>query len=213
MACPHFTIRRRLRACAAPLAAGLAAAMISGCVLKSAPDAVTIKEQALPTVQVPGQWTASAAAAGAVADSWLAGFGDDQLTAAVNEAIAHNADLQVGAARVEQAQLHAKLAGAQALSVGRSARPRRRQVVRRWLRPPGRRAHCDVGGRSLGPRALRPCRQCRPSGVGGGRFHLCTGIDCRPCGQELVPGHRGRTAAAGGARNPASKRGARPPGR
>ena len=39
-------------------------------------------------------------------------FNDDQLTAAVNEAIAHNADLRVGAARVEQALLHAKLAGA-----------------------------------------------------------------------------------------------------
>ena len=39
-------------------------------------------------------------------------FHDDQLTAAVAEAIAHNADLRVGAARVEQAQLYAKLAGA-----------------------------------------------------------------------------------------------------
>ena len=34
------------------------------------------------------------------------------MTAAVAEAIAHNADLRVGAARVEQAQLYAKLAGA-----------------------------------------------------------------------------------------------------
>ena len=47
-----------------------------------------------------------------VSDNWLAGFRDDQLTAAVAEAIAHNADLRVGAARVEQAQLHARLAGA-----------------------------------------------------------------------------------------------------
>ena len=39
-------------------------------------------------------------------------FRDDQLTAAVAEAIAHNADLRVGAARVEQAMLYAKLAGA-----------------------------------------------------------------------------------------------------
>ena len=45
-------------------------------------------------------------------DNWLASFHDDQLAAAVAEAIAHNADLRVGAARVEQALLHAKLAGA-----------------------------------------------------------------------------------------------------
>ena len=49
---------------------------------------------------------------GAVVDGWLASFNDDQLTAAVTEAIAYNADLRVGAARVEQAQLNAKLAGA-----------------------------------------------------------------------------------------------------
>ena len=46
------------------------------------------------------------------ADNWLATFNDEQLAAAVDEAIAHNADLRVGAARVEQAQLYAKLAGA-----------------------------------------------------------------------------------------------------
>ena len=49
---------------------------------------------------------------GAVVEGWLAAFNDEQLTAAVTEAIAHNADLRVGAARVEQALLHAKLAGA-----------------------------------------------------------------------------------------------------
>ena len=86
--------------------------MVAGCVLKKPPDAAAIKEQALPTVQTPAQWTAAGAGAGAVADNWLAAFRDDQLTAAVAEAIAHNADLRVGAARVEQAQLHAKLAGA-----------------------------------------------------------------------------------------------------
>ncbi len=47
-----------------------------------------------------------------VADNWLVTFGDDQLNAAVAEAIAHNADLRVAAARVEQALLHARLAGA-----------------------------------------------------------------------------------------------------
>ena len=112
MARPRLTARRRLQAIAAPLATGLVATMVAGCALKTPPDAAAIKEQALPTLQTPAQWTAAGAGAGAVADNWLAAFHDDQLTAAVTEAIAHNADLRVGAARVEQAQLYAKLAGA-----------------------------------------------------------------------------------------------------
>ena len=86
--------------------------MVAGCALKKPPDAAAIKEQALPQLQAPAQWTAPGAGAGAVADNWLATFNDDQLAAAVAEALAHNADLRVGATRVEQAQLHAKLAGA-----------------------------------------------------------------------------------------------------
>ena len=107
-----MTARRRLQAIAAPLATGLVATMVAGCVLKKPPDAMAIREQALPTLQTPAQWTAAGAGAGDAADNWLASFSDDQLTAAVAEAIAHNADLRVGAARVEQALLHAKLAGA-----------------------------------------------------------------------------------------------------
>jgi NodT family efflux transporter outer membrane factor (OMF) lipoprotein len=86
--------------------------MVVGCVLNKPPDTAAVKELALPGMQTPPQWTAAGAGAGEVSDNWLAGFRDDQLTAAVAEAIAHNADLRVGAARVEQAQLHAKLAGA-----------------------------------------------------------------------------------------------------
>ena len=104
--------RRRLQAIGAPLATGVVATMVAGCALKTPPDAAAVKEQALPTVQPPAQWTAAGAGAGNVSDNWLAGFRDDQLAAAVIEAIAHNADLRVGAARVEQALLHAKLAGA-----------------------------------------------------------------------------------------------------
>jgi NodT family efflux transporter outer membrane factor (OMF) lipoprotein len=51
-------------------------------------------------------------AAGVVADNWLITFNDDRLAAAVAEALANNADLRVGATRVEQALLYAKLAGA-----------------------------------------------------------------------------------------------------
>ena len=101
---------RRLTAAAAAAAALLAAT--SGCVLRKPPDAAAIKGEALPTVDVPGQWRPSPAGPGTVADNWLTTFHDDQLTAAVNEAVAHNADLRVAAARVEQAVLYAKLAGA-----------------------------------------------------------------------------------------------------
>jgi NodT family efflux transporter outer membrane factor (OMF) lipoprotein len=97
---------------ATPLAAGLVAALVAGCALKKPPDAAAVKEQALPGLQTPAQWTGPGAGAGTVSDNWIASFRDDQLAAAVAEAIAHNADLRVGAARVEQALLYAKLAGA-----------------------------------------------------------------------------------------------------
>jgi NodT family efflux transporter outer membrane factor (OMF) lipoprotein len=91
----------------------LALAASAACRVKNPPDAATIKQQALPTVQVPGQWTGGGAAAqGQVAGNWLASFNDEQLNAAVAEAIAHNADLRVAATRVEQAILYARLAGA-----------------------------------------------------------------------------------------------------
>jgi multidrug efflux system outer membrane protein len=115
MARLRLAARRRLQAIAAPLATGLVAmvaTMNAGCVLKKPPDAAAVKEQALPAVQTPAQWTAPGAGAGNVSDNWLASFRDDQLTAAVTEAIAHNADLRVAATRVEQAVLYAKLAGA-----------------------------------------------------------------------------------------------------
>jgi len=104
--------RRRLHALAAPFVTGLAVTMVAGCALNSPPDTAAVKELALPGLQTPAQWTAAGSSAGEVVDNWLAGFRDEQLTAAVAEAIAHNADLRVGAARVEQAQLYAKLAGA-----------------------------------------------------------------------------------------------------
>jgi NodT family efflux transporter outer membrane factor (OMF) lipoprotein len=94
------------------LTATFVLAVSTGCVLKKPPDAAAIKEEALPTVKVPDAWTAAGAGAGTVADNWLATFHDDQLNAAVAEAIANNADLRVAATRVEQAILYARLAGA-----------------------------------------------------------------------------------------------------
>jgi multidrug efflux system outer membrane protein len=95
---------------ALPLAAIVALA--SGCVLKSPPDTAALKADALPAVQVPSAWTAAAIGTVAAPDNWLTSFADPQLTAAVDEAMVHNADLRVGAARVEQSLLYARLAGA-----------------------------------------------------------------------------------------------------
>jgi NodT family efflux transporter outer membrane factor (OMF) lipoprotein len=110
---------RRSRALECSTAVGRAALVLAaslllaeGCALKSPPDAAAIKEQSMPQVAIPAAWTAQGAGAGDVSDNWLTTFKDDQLTAAVVEAIAHNPDLQVGAARVETAMLYAKLAGA-----------------------------------------------------------------------------------------------------
>ena len=60
MACLHLTIRRRLRTATSPLAAGLLATMIAGCALKAPPDTTAIKEQALPALQAPAEWTVAA---------------------------------------------------------------------------------------------------------------------------------------------------------
>jgi NodT family efflux transporter outer membrane factor (OMF) lipoprotein len=94
------------------LAVALTTLALNGCVLKSPPDAAELKQQALPTMQVPPAWRTVAAGGAPAAAGWLASFKDEQLTAAVMEALQHNADLRTGAARVEQAQLYAKQAGA-----------------------------------------------------------------------------------------------------
>jgi multidrug efflux system outer membrane protein len=102
--------RRRWVACIVAIAP--ITVLATACALKKPPDATAIKSEAMPKVAVPPQWTAAGAGAGAVTDNWLATFRDDQLTAAVVEAVANNADLRVAATRVEQALLYAKLAGA-----------------------------------------------------------------------------------------------------
>jgi NodT family efflux transporter outer membrane factor (OMF) lipoprotein len=97
----------------APLSQVALAAMLAtgACAVKAPPDATAIKGEAMPAVTVPGTWTAGAAA-GEVAGNWLQTFHDDRLAAAVVEAIKNNPDLRVGASRVEQALLYARLAGA-----------------------------------------------------------------------------------------------------
>jgi NodT family efflux transporter outer membrane factor (OMF) lipoprotein len=103
-----MSARRRLLAVLA-LVAALAA---SGCALKTPPSREDLLPQSLPNLKAPSAWTAGGAASGAVADRWLASFGDARLEALVTEALAYNPDLQVAAARVEQAGAYVRLAGA-----------------------------------------------------------------------------------------------------
>jgi NodT family efflux transporter outer membrane factor (OMF) lipoprotein len=90
----------------------LIAVTLAGCALKSPPKREDVAKQALPNLQVPAAWSSQGAASGVIADKWLAGFLDPQLDALVQEALANNPDLQVAAARVEQAASYVKLAGA-----------------------------------------------------------------------------------------------------
>ena len=100
------------------LAAALAAA-VAGCALNPPPTADELQKEALPHTAVPAAWKAGGGAAAPVADRWLASFDDPALSALVDEALAYNADLQVAAARVEQAAGYVKVASGSLLpSVG-----------------------------------------------------------------------------------------------
>src|SRR5512136_1698996 len=91
----------------APVALALA-----GCALQSPPTAKDIQAQSMQNVKTPAQWASGGGPVAPVKDAWLAAFNDPQVDALVREAIAYNADLQVAAARIEQAAAYAKLSGA-----------------------------------------------------------------------------------------------------
>lgn len=93
-------------------AALAAAALLAGCALQPPPSQPQLQAQALPHTAVPARFAAGAVAPQPVADRWLSTFDDPALTALVSEAIAHNADLQAAAARVEQAGGFVKVASA-----------------------------------------------------------------------------------------------------
>jgi NodT family efflux transporter outer membrane factor (OMF) lipoprotein len=90
----------------------LAVAAFAGCALKAPPERAELAKQALPNLVVPERWSEPAGVAGAVEKGWLAAFKDPQLDALVQETLANNPDLQVAAARVEQAASFVKVAGA-----------------------------------------------------------------------------------------------------
>jgi len=87
-----------------PLAlAALLAGGLWGCALQSPPSREQLQAQALPHTVPPGRFQAGDAPAGPGPGAWLASFDDPALSTLVAEALAYNADLQVAAARVEQA--------------------------------------------------------------------------------------------------------------
>ena len=101
-------IRRVLRTLAV---ATLATA--GGCVIPPPPAGEDLRTQALPNTTVASQWTgAPTAAVGEVADGWLLPFDEPVLAKLIGEAMTHNADLRIAAARVEAASASARAAGA-----------------------------------------------------------------------------------------------------
>jgi outer membrane protein, multidrug efflux system len=91
----------------------LALTALAGCALAPPPSSEDLQDDVLPDAAVPGQWTAGHPVPGEVQGDWLATFQDPRLEALVTEAIAHNADLALAAARVEQAAAYVRAAGGQ----------------------------------------------------------------------------------------------------
>jgi len=86
------------------------AAMLAGCALDAPPSASDLQKSVLPQGPVPAAFRAGAGVAAPVQERWLAAFGDPTLNALVDEALRFNADLQVAAARVEQAGAYVRVA-------------------------------------------------------------------------------------------------------
>ncbi len=93
------------------LPAAVLAVLAGGCALQSPPTGEELNREAFDPMVPPAAWTAVGATDGAVEEGWVASFGDEQLNALVAEAIAHNADLRVAAATVEEAAAYVRIAG------------------------------------------------------------------------------------------------------
>lgn len=91
---------------------GLATTLLVACATSPEPTPEDTRAEALGHVQIPQTWSAPADAA-PIEAGWLAAFNDPQLDALVAQALAHNPDLAMAAARVEQANAQVDLAAAQ----------------------------------------------------------------------------------------------------
>lgn len=83
--------------------------LFAGCALSPPPARDDLVKAELSHVVVPSTYRAGGMA-GAAADRWLETFGDAELTRLADEALAHNLDLRVAAARVEQAAASVRIA-------------------------------------------------------------------------------------------------------
>ena len=83
----------------------LCALALSACALKDLPPHEETAKEAMPNVAPPPQWAAGADA-GPVANQWLVSLNDPRLEALVREALAHNADVRIAAARVDLASAY-----------------------------------------------------------------------------------------------------------
>jgi outer membrane protein, multidrug efflux system len=109
----HETLRHALTTLAGLSLRLAPVTVLAGCItLAKPPTSDELASQVLPDgTPPPTQWTAGGATPGVVEANWLATFADPDLDALVNEAIAHNGDLQAAAARVEQAAGYVRAAG------------------------------------------------------------------------------------------------------
>jgi len=83
--------------------------LATGCAVLPEPTGDEVRGQALGYTTIPPNWSAQASAA-QVDEGWLASFNDPVLTRLVHEALEHNPDLLMAAARVEQANAQVDLA-------------------------------------------------------------------------------------------------------
>ncbi len=111
MSAPASMARRFSR-----LAAAAGGLLATACALQSPPAGEELTHEALgPAAIPPDAWVADATNAGPVEAGWLGEFDDPTLQALVQEALEHNADLRVAAARVEQAASYVRIAGGDVL--------------------------------------------------------------------------------------------------
>ena len=76
---------------------------ISGCALEQPPVQDEMVVAALPTVEVPAEWSAEDFDVGLVDNGWIETFDDSRLVELVDEAMANSPDLRISAARVDRA--------------------------------------------------------------------------------------------------------------
>ena len=92
-------------------ASACALLVLAACAVDPPPPPVELRREALPHLQVPGQWTSAPGGSASEAPvAWLQQFDDAQLAALVAEAMLHNPDLRVASGRVQLASEYVNVA-------------------------------------------------------------------------------------------------------